>query len=136
MFNSNRRSRSSFSEAGKRSGSGWCCCCLPSNHCINSTWVVEEILAFGNRLRSTHRRDFNFWNFADPLTFTRLVNRYIKSTKPEYVLCKTWYIHFFYFYIFYIRNLQLTTIFLIDCCLNVLLYEFFQFAIHLKIYLN
>ena len=27
-----------------------CCCCLPCNHCSNWTWVVEEILVFGNRL--------------------------------------------------------------------------------------
>ena len=30
-----------------------CCCCLPCNHCRNWTWVVEEILAYGDRLRST-----------------------------------------------------------------------------------
>ena len=37
-----------------------CCCCLPCNHCSNWTWVVEEILAFGARLRSTHCREFNY----------------------------------------------------------------------------
>ena len=38
-----------------------CCCCLPCNHCINWTWVVEEILAFyGPRLHSTHCREFNY----------------------------------------------------------------------------
>ena len=37
-----------------------CCCCLPCNHCSNWTWVVEEILAFGTRLRSTHCREFNY----------------------------------------------------------------------------
>ena len=36
---------------------GTCCCCLPCNHCSNFTWVVEEILAYGNRLRSTPCRD-------------------------------------------------------------------------------
>ena len=25
------------------------CSCLPCNHCSNQTWVVEEILAFGNK---------------------------------------------------------------------------------------
>ena len=29
-------------------------CCLQCNHCSKWTWVVEEIFAFGNRLRSTH----------------------------------------------------------------------------------
>ena len=32
------------------------CCCLPCNHCSNWTWVIEEIWAFGTRLRSTHCR--------------------------------------------------------------------------------
>ena len=26
-----------------------CCCCLPCDHCRNWTWVVEEILTYGNR---------------------------------------------------------------------------------------
>ena len=34
------------------------CCSLPCNHCSNWTWVVEEILAYGNRLRSMHCRKF------------------------------------------------------------------------------
>ena len=37
-----------------------CCCCLPCNHCSNWTWVVEEISAFGNMLRSTHCMEFNY----------------------------------------------------------------------------
>ena len=36
-----------------------CCCCSPCNLCSNWTRVVEEILAFGTRLRSTHCREFN-----------------------------------------------------------------------------
>ena len=32
------------------------CCCLPCAHCSNWTWFVAEILAFVNRLRSTHCR--------------------------------------------------------------------------------
>ena len=35
------------------------CCCLPFNHCSNSTLVVEEILANGDRPRSTHCREFH-----------------------------------------------------------------------------
>ena len=34
---------------------GWC---LPCNHCSNWTWVVEEILPYGNRLRFTQCREF------------------------------------------------------------------------------
>ena len=37
-----------------------CCRCLPCNHCSNWTWVVEEILAFGTRLRSTHCSEFYY----------------------------------------------------------------------------
>ena len=36
-----------------------CCYCLPCNHCSNWTWAVEQILAYGNRLRSTHCRESN-----------------------------------------------------------------------------
>ena len=44
-----------------------CCRCLPCNHCSNWTWVVEEILAFGTRLRSTHCREFNWTTRTDVL---------------------------------------------------------------------
>ena len=43
-----------------------CCCCLPCNHCSNWTCVVEEILAFGNRLRSTNCREFNYYQKVYP----------------------------------------------------------------------
>ena len=33
------------------------CLSWPCNHCRNWTWVVKEILAYGDRLRSTHCRD-------------------------------------------------------------------------------
>ena len=36
--------------------SHWCCC-LPCNHRTKSIWVLEEMLTFGNRLRSTHCRE-------------------------------------------------------------------------------
>ena len=45
-----------------------CCCCLPCNHC---TWVVEEILDFGTRLRSTHGREFNYLKLCRPARTTR-----------------------------------------------------------------
>ena len=48
-----------------------CCCCLPCNHCSNWTWVVEEILAFGTRLRSTHCREFNYLKLCRPAYFVR-----------------------------------------------------------------
>ena len=38
-----------------------CCCCSPCTHCIKWTWFVEEILADGNRLRSTHFRKFPYF---------------------------------------------------------------------------
>ena len=34
------------------------CCCLLCDHCSSCTWDVEEILTYGNRLRSTHCRQF------------------------------------------------------------------------------
>ena len=57
-------------------GITWClvqkwCCCLPCNHCINWTWVVEEILAFGTRLRSTHCKEFNYLKPCRPAYFVR-----------------------------------------------------------------
>ena len=39
---------------------------LTCNHCSNWTWVVEEILAFGTRLRSTHCREFNYLKLCRP----------------------------------------------------------------------
>ena len=49
-----------------------CCCCrLPSNHCRNWAWVVEEILAYGNRLRSTHCREFHYLKQCRPAYFIR-----------------------------------------------------------------
>ena len=58
-----------------------CCCCLPCNHCSNWTWVVEEILAFGTRLRSTHCREFNY--LKDPLTS----HRFLQAVTPI-IICK------------------------------------------------
>ena len=49
------------------------CCCLPCNHCSNWTWV-EEILAFGTRLRSTHCREFNYLKLCRPAYFVRTTN--------------------------------------------------------------
>ena len=43
-----------------------CCCCLPCNNCSNYTWVVEEILAFSNRLRSTHCREILYMKLCMP----------------------------------------------------------------------
>ena len=36
-----------------------CCCCLPCKHCTVIILVVEEILAYGNRLRFTHSKEFH-----------------------------------------------------------------------------
>ena len=41
-------------------------CCLQCNHCSNWTWVVEEILVYGNRLRSTYCREFHYLNLYRP----------------------------------------------------------------------
>ena len=38
---------------------GSCCCCLPCKHCTVIILVVEEILAYGNRLRFTHSKEFH-----------------------------------------------------------------------------
>ena len=43
-----------------------CCCCLPCNNCSNWAWVVEEHLANGNRLRSTHCRELNYVKLCRP----------------------------------------------------------------------
>ena len=36
------------------------CCSLLCDYCNNWTWVVEEILAYGNRLRFRHCREFHY----------------------------------------------------------------------------
>ena len=46
-------------------------CCLPCNHCSNWIWVVKEILAYGNRLRSTHCREFRYMKLCRPAYFFR-----------------------------------------------------------------
>ena len=55
-------------------------CCLPCNHCSNWTWVVEEILAFGNRLRSTYCREFNYLKLCRPAHFVRTTQLCIIET--------------------------------------------------------
>ena len=35
-----------------------CCCCLPCNHCSNGHGLLRKFWPFGNRLRSTHCREF------------------------------------------------------------------------------
>ena len=47
------------------------CCCLPCNHCSNWTWVVEEILPFGTRMRCTHCRVFNYLKLCRSTYFIR-----------------------------------------------------------------
>ena len=42
------------------------CCCLPCGHCSNWTLVVEEILAFVNRLRFKHRKEFPYLKYSIP----------------------------------------------------------------------
>ena len=59
--------------------SGCCCCCLLCNHCSNRTWVVEEILAFGNRLRSTHCREFHYLKLCRPAFFVRTNQLYYST---------------------------------------------------------
>ena len=49
-----------------------CCCSLPCNNCSKWTWVVEEILAFGTRLRSTHCWEFNYLKLCRPATITSI----------------------------------------------------------------
>ena len=46
----------------ERGGEKWLCyiLLLPFNHCINWTWVFEEILVYGIRLRATHCREFHY----------------------------------------------------------------------------
>ena len=49
-------------------------------HCSNWIWVVEEILAFGNGLRSTHCREFNYLKLCRPAYFvitTQLLTLYM-----------------------------------------------------------
>ena len=50
-------------------------CCLPCNHCSHWTWVVEEILAFANRLRSTHCREFHYKDRQKLRMGERWINR-------------------------------------------------------------
>ena len=57
-----------------------CCCWLPCNHCRNWTWIVIEILAYDNRLRSTHRRDLklcrpgeNYWFIIECISSRKCV---------------------------------------------------------------
>ena len=56
-----------------------CCCCLPCNHCSNWTWLVEEVLAFGNRLRYTHCREFHYMKPCRPAYLHRTI--YLWSIK-------------------------------------------------------
>ena len=56
---------------GAEYAKGSCCCCLPCNHCSNWTWVVEEILAFGTRLRSTQCKEFKYLKLCRPAYFVR-----------------------------------------------------------------
>ena len=51
--------------------SPFCCCCLPCNHCSNWTWVVEEMFAYGYRLRSTHCREFHYLKLCRLAYFVR-----------------------------------------------------------------
>ena len=60
-----------------------CCCCLPCKHCSNWTWVVEEILAYGNRLRSTHCREFHYLKLCRPAYFVRTLNL---NVTPEIII--------------------------------------------------
>ena len=67
-----------------------CYRCLPCNHCSNRAWVVKEILAFGNRLRSTHCRRFPLFETmqsADPLTSLELFNYYITLAMSSGRIC-------------------------------------------------
>ena len=41
---------------------------------LSVTWVVEDILAYGNMLRSTHDREFPYCNYADRLTLIWGIN--------------------------------------------------------------
>ena len=40
------------------------CLCLPCNRSINLALVVEEMLAYGNRLRSTYSSEFHYLDYA------------------------------------------------------------------------
>ena len=46
-------------------------CCRCCNHLSNWMWVVEEILAFGTRLRSRRCREFNYLKLCRPAYFVR-----------------------------------------------------------------
>ena len=55
------------------------CWCLPCNHCSNWTWVVEEILAFGTRLRSTHCREIEWMNDKMDVRIDELLNEWLNE---------------------------------------------------------
>ena len=44
---------------------------LPFNRRSNWAWVMEDILVYGNRLRSTHCREFHYMNLCRPAYFVR-----------------------------------------------------------------
>ena len=46
-------------------------CSLPCNHCSNWTWIVEEILAYGYRLRSKFFLEFQYLKLYLPAYFVR-----------------------------------------------------------------
>ena len=54
-----------------------CCCCLTFNRSSNYAWVVEELLAYGNRLHSMHCREFHYLKLCRPAYFVRTTRLYI-----------------------------------------------------------
>ena len=48
-----------------------CCCSLPFDHHSKLTWVGEIMLTYGNRLRSTHCREFPYLKLCRPADFVR-----------------------------------------------------------------
>ena len=65
-----------------------CCRCLPCDHCSNWTWVVEEILAYGDRLRSTHCREFHYMKLCRPAYFVRTTPEI--NTNNRYGFLNSW----------------------------------------------
>ena len=63
-----------------------CCYYLPYNHCSNWTLGVEEILAFGNKLRSTQYREFLYMKVCRPANLTQLTERQV-SLIHKYIKC-------------------------------------------------
>ena len=57
--------------------------------------VLEEILAYGDRLRSTPCREFIIWNYADPLTSLKLFNYYLTlaMSSGRFYIHTTLYLH-------------------------------------------